>query len=256
MPNYYAHLRFGTQVLAGLPEYIRTCIAREYDAFLLGHYGPDPLYFSRSKKARALGRIIHHRPVKEIMGRMRTAVEKQAPFAAGYAAGFLCHFALDSSCHTYIKQCTHSDRLGHAKIETEFDRFLMAMDGVDIFTPMPNPAMPVSFYGILEQYIYPEIKGADFKNGMNFYQTLNNWHAKTAQSKPAEKMFDLIWNKSRQKNNLGDMIFIRESIGLRSQCEDLLKIMKSEVLRTTKEVEYFCSGTPFGEWYDRDFFGA
>lgn len=50
--------------------------------------------------------------------RLLQAVEEGRPEAGGYAAGFLCHFALDSACHGYIEEraaagpATHSGHGG------------------------------------------------------------------------------------------------------------------------------------------------
>lgn len=258
MPNYYAHLRFGTQVLAGLPEPLRLRIENEYDAFTLGQYGPDPLYFCCNRKARVLGREMHHRPVREVAERLRSAVQKGVPNSTGYAAGFLCHFALDSSCHAYIKQCAVSDGLSHTEIEAEFDRFLMVYDGVDMLsqTPMPNPLMPASFNEVLEEFVYPGIKGECFRKGMDMYRKLNVWHTKTARSKLADKTLGQIARSLKQGLYLSNMIFMRESVIFKNYCEEMLKLFEKEVCSVAGKLNEFYYGASLDEWYDRDFFTA
>ena len=39
------------------------------------------------------------------------------------------HYCLDSLCHPYIHQHTDDGPIGHVQLETEFDRYLMALDG-------------------------------------------------------------------------------------------------------------------------------
>lgn len=258
MPNYYAHLQFGARVLRCLPEHISLRIANEYDAFVLGQYGPDPLYFCYNRKARAIGREIHHRPVRETMERMRLAVENGVPFSAGYAAGFLCHFALDSRCHAYIKRLAGSDSLRHAAIETEFDRLLMVYDGVNVLaeTPMPNPLMPASFHEMLEKFIYPSVKGECFKKGMDMYQKCNIWHTKTARSKIANTTLGQITKHSKRGVYLNNMIFKRASESGKECSEAMLKILEDEVYSAVGKISQFCLGAPLDKWYDRDFFGG
>lgn len=258
MPNYYAHLRFAAQVLENLPEHTHLRIKSEYDAFILGQYGPDPLYFCCNRKVRALGRKIHHRPVREIMECLRVAAEKKVPYSVGYGAGFLCHFALDSCCHAYIKQRAGSNRIMHAEIEAEFDRFLMVRDDVDVFsqTPMPNPLMPASFYVVLEEFVYPGMKGEHFKKGMDMFQKCNVWHTKTARSKLANKTLYQITKKSKRGLHLNNMILKRESEIYKSYCEDMLKLLENEVCSTVEKISEFYFGAPLDGWYDRDFFTA
>ena len=45
MPNYYAHLSLGAQVLSQLPQELSLLLNRERSAFDLGCLGPDPLFF-------------------------------------------------------------------------------------------------------------------------------------------------------------------------------------------------------------------
>ena len=51
-------------------------------------------------------------------GVVNTARNKNAALA--YALGFVCHFALDSTCHP-MWSATPGKRCEHCEIETEFD---------------------------------------------------------------------------------------------------------------------------------------
>ena len=48
-----------------------------------------------------------------------------------YLLGFLCHFALDSECHSYIEYEIGRSGHRHVAIETALDGALMERDGVD-----------------------------------------------------------------------------------------------------------------------------
>ena len=50
--------------------------------------------------------------------------------AAGYAAGFLCHLALDHACHRWVDQEAAAGAVTHLAMEAEFDRLLMERAGL------------------------------------------------------------------------------------------------------------------------------
>ena len=134
MPNYFAHLTFGARVLAHLPEDLRTSLEGERAAFDLGCLGPDPLFFyhpATGNPARREGLKMHKCSALPAFRRLRAAVEECVPMSRGYAAGFLCHLALDSTCHPYVERYTRESGVSHCEIETEFDNQLMREDGLD-----------------------------------------------------------------------------------------------------------------------------
>ena len=59
--------------------------------------------------------------------RARELPEGRGGFA--YLYGFICHFALDHSCHPYIEKKIKEIGVTHAEIEVEFDRMLLAKRG-------------------------------------------------------------------------------------------------------------------------------
>ena len=146
MPNYYAHLSLGAQVLSQLPQELSLLLNRERSAFDLGCLGPDPLFFYRPtlpNPVRREGVAMHARSALPVFGRLREAVEEDAPMSAGYAAGFLCHLALDSACHGWIDRRAAEGTVTHLAMEAEFDRLLMERDdlvslGRSYLPPMPS----------------------------------------------------------------------------------------------------------------------
>ncbi len=258
MPDYYAHLKFGAEVLAALPEGLRLRLEGEKDAYTLGQYGPDPLYFYRlvrGRTVRALGRTVHRRPVRPVMERLRRAVEEGRAFSAGYAAGFLCHFALDSRCHPYIRQWEDGSKIAHAGLEAEFDRFLMVRDGVDLRreTPLPNPRMPDAFYELLERYVYPGVKGWQYREGMDSYRKASSWHTRAAGSRAAGRCLDAAARVSRRGGLFRDMALKREAAAYARCDEELLALLQKEVPVAAEKLTAFFEGRPLDEWFDRSF---
>ena len=106
MPNYFTHLQFGERVLAALPEPLRARIQPQRADFDVGCYGPDPLFFYHllhDNPVRRVGLRMHKVSALPVFRRLARIISEDRPGAAGYSAGFLCHFALDSGCHGYIE---------------------------------------------------------------------------------------------------------------------------------------------------------
>ncbi len=261
MPDYYAHLQFGAEVLAALPESLRLDLERERGAYTLGQYGPDPLYFYRPVRGsavRALGRAMHRQPVRPVMERLRLAVEEGRAFSAGYAAGFLCHFALDSRCHPYVRQRESGSKIAHAGIEGEFDRFLMARNGVDLRheTPMPAPRMPDAFYELLERYAYPGVKGWQYREGLESYRKACVWHTRAAGSRMTGRLLDAAARVSRRGARFRDLALKRAAAAYAHCDEELLALLENEVPVTAEKLTAFFKGDPLDAWFDRDFNGG
>lgn len=120
--------------------------ADERDAFLLGNQGPDPFFYVRIdpslKDFGNVGDMMHHeRPTSLICG-MRLAYEaldgNDRATGRAYAAGFLCHYLLDSAMHplVYAEQYAFCDAgidglsredgsYVHAEIERDFDEMVL-----------------------------------------------------------------------------------------------------------------------------------
>lgn len=147
MPNYYAHLKFADRVLGLLPPALAQRLERERPAVELGCLGPDPLFFYRPtlpNPVRREGMRAHAQSALPIFCRLRTAVEEGEPMAAGYAAGFLCHLALDSACHRWVGSRLAEGNVRHLAMEAEFDRLLMLRDGLEPMGRSYLPPMPSS----------------------------------------------------------------------------------------------------------------
>lgn len=138
MPTTYAHYRFGTDVYKNLPRDLRESIRPHLGLFCIGLHGPDILFYYKALKKNPVsetGFAMHKRPGFEFFERAEEILHSVpsgeiAPSMA-YLYGFLCHFALDSTCHPYVEQMAREVPLTHNAIESEFDRVLMEADGCD-----------------------------------------------------------------------------------------------------------------------------
>lgn len=136
MPSTYAHYCFGKAVLSKLSENLQRIVFSSRALYDIGLHGPDLLFYYHpltANRINAIGYGMHERPAGEFFGPARSILKKAADqdAAAGYLLGFLCHFVLDSQCHTYINQKIRESGISHTEIEVEFDRMLMVRDGLD-----------------------------------------------------------------------------------------------------------------------------
>lgn len=136
MPAFYAHYRFGKDVLAALPGPLQTLCTANRALFDLGLHGPDIFFFHRPLVPNAVSKIGHGshsisgtaflQRAAEVHGR---AADPEAFLA--YFFGFLCHLALDSVCHPEVYRAQKYTGASHAAIETALDRALLLSDGID-----------------------------------------------------------------------------------------------------------------------------
>ena len=147
MPSTYAHRRFGANVLEHLPDELRAQLEQNRELYDIGLHGPDLLFYYHAAKSNpvgALGNAMHEKPGRVFFDRARRVVHCEADrdAALAYALGFVCHFALDSTCHPYVEQFTRESGVTHCEIETEFDNMLMRRDGLqpaEVFHSQPYP---------------------------------------------------------------------------------------------------------------------
>ena len=162
MPDVYAHYCFGRDVLNRLSSREQAIIEKNRRLYDIGLHGPDPLFYYYP--------LTHH-PLHEVGRRMHGLSGTDYFTAAGstfcsrgepdadraFLYGFLCHYALDSTCHGYIdsmsideEEMCHGDGspdtapeesgtgepspgpcVTHSEIEISFDRLMLVMDGRD-----------------------------------------------------------------------------------------------------------------------------
>lgn len=133
MPYTYAHHRFGTLIIPMMPADVRGPILRNRAMFDMGLHGPDFLFFHQYLKTTPLFRLgtaYHDQSGKEFFTRACAHLQQHPSEAAfAYLHGLLGHYCLDSQCHPFVYSMTDGTGLGHGEMETEFDRFLLTLDG-------------------------------------------------------------------------------------------------------------------------------
>lgn len=261
MPNFFAHLYFGRLVLQALPPPLQQAAAGEKEAYQLGQLGPDPLFFyrlGRSSRAAHVGRQMHRQPVSVLLPAIGQAAEEEEPFARSYGAGFLCHFALDSRCHVYVREQAGDSHLLHTAIESEFDRFLMCRLGLNPTgqTPMPPAEMPAPFYATLARRFYPGIEEDGYRKGFSLYSSLCREHTKCA----ARSVIPLglaaaarCWPAAALVRDVA----LKRLPGPAFEEYDrrLLALLEGEVQPAAEEIAaFFQTGRPT-PWFQRDFYG-
>ncbi len=124
MPDQLAHILFARRVLAACPVSLRKRICIESTAFRAGTFGPDPLFNDPNPRRRAEGFELHRQPGRVSLERMRKPVQEAMPWAADYAAGFFCHYALDRLCHPELKALASREKFNHLIVESAYDQLL------------------------------------------------------------------------------------------------------------------------------------
>lgn len=129
MPFNYAHYRFAADRLRSAPPEYRQAVARHRRLYDVGLHGPD-IFMCRGPALRALSRKFHHQTGAEFFTRAVRSLRLEAPEGGlAYLYGLLTHYCLDSVCHPFVTLQSTLGEAGHVEIESEFDRFLLELDG-------------------------------------------------------------------------------------------------------------------------------
>lgn len=141
MPATYAHYVFGKKVYKRLSKAEKEIICEAKDAFLLGLHGPDLLFYYYplgKNRVNQQGYQMHKEIAADFFEKGKVLCrEEENPVLRAYLYGFLCHYILDSECHPYVSLYMEENDCGHLEVETEFDRYLMELDGYDPLEYVP-----------------------------------------------------------------------------------------------------------------------
>lgn len=132
MPASYAHYRFGKLLLKELPADVRQCIGRFRRMYDLGLQGPDFFYYSNPFLATAVGQLgkqYHRMSGRSFFAHACSCAGTEA--ARAYLYGLLAHYCLDTACHPFVDRMDSSGAARHIPLEAEFERYLLALDGVE-----------------------------------------------------------------------------------------------------------------------------
>ena len=262
MPNYYAHLKFGAQVIRDLPGDLARVLEEEREAFDLGCLGPDPLFFYQVIRPNALrreGLRMHGRSAMPAARRLRQAIEEQVPMARGYGAGFLCHLALDSACHGYVYQKAAEGPVSHGALEGEYDRLLMQADGVDAMAGghhLPRVSLPQVWQAAARAYEH-----ASPRKVKQAYRSMGRYTGilTSAYGRPTGKVLDAVSLIPPCRSAKGISLQRKPDPNSLESSAVMGRLMSRAVEETARQVTAFFDAidrrAPIPDWFDRDFKG-
>ena len=180
MPSTYAHYRFGQEVLKELPNDIKKIIIENKELYDIGLHGPDLLFYYlplKTNEINSIGYNMHEKTGKEVLDTFKKMMtsKKQINHYLAYYYRFICHFALDATCHGYLEKRIHESEVSHGEIEVEFDRFLMIEDGLNpishhltnhLVACEENAKIIADFYKITTKQTKKAIKGMKMYNDL------------------------------------------------------------------------------------------
>lgn len=133
MPSYYAHYRFGAKAIPMLPPQAQRSIRLFRQLYDVGLHGPDIFFYHNiffKDNVVALGCKYHALTGEDFFTQVCKHLRLESNEAAmAYLYGVLAHYCLDSVVHPFVLEQTEDEKIGHMELETEFDRFLLQLDG-------------------------------------------------------------------------------------------------------------------------------
>ena len=250
MPDTLAHLLYARRVLAAAQPLLRARISPDSPAFRAGTFGPDPLFNDPSPERRAEGFEMHRRPGREAMERMRAPVRGRMPWAADYAAGFFCHYALDRLCHPELKAMDARGEAKHIAVETALDRALYLRGAVD--APRRIELSDSALRAAAE--MYARVSPRQLRSDMSAYWRIRRFLLRGGGTKlaPLAGRVRPAWD--------GLIPYSEPDEGIRRGMDMLAARMEDGVAiaadQLTRLFDAYDAGAPLDPWLNADFAGA
>lgn len=144
MPAILTHDFFGRDALPTVSAQLGFVSLEEHDAFLLGNQGPDPLFYlvadPRVPASNRVGELMHHARPSLLLASLHDSVSMlsrdERAVGLAYAAGFICHYTLDSTLHPLVYAQEYAlcdagveglDRSASGQVHAEIERDLDEM---------------------------------------------------------------------------------------------------------------------------------
>lgn len=133
MPSTYAHHRFGEQVAPLLPLQARRSARQFRRLYDVGLHGPDIFFYHNilyKDRIVSLAKDTHALSGQAFFtGACAKLRQEPNEAALAYLYGMLAHYCLDSVVHPFVLEQSADGQVGHTELETEFDRYLLQLDG-------------------------------------------------------------------------------------------------------------------------------
>ena len=212
MPTTYTHYSFGREVLPLLPEAMQQRIAANRSIWSFGLHGPDIFFYRNPFVKNPVSRIgweMHTQSGEKVLRRF-ARLDDGSDRSFAYLAGFLCHFALDSTCHAYIDaQKAHG--VSHSLLETELDRHFLLKDGLDPVTH--DPASHLHPSGEAARAIarfYPQATECEVEQALK--EMVLYLRLLTAKTAPKRKLLDGAFRVLKAQDSFGGMVMPRKPV--------------------------------------------
>ena len=181
MPSTYAHRVFGEKMLEVYPVEVAAAASARRQLYDIGLHGPDILFYYKVLKAdpvNAVGYRTHGQKGSDFFAPAKLAYAEadDRAGALAYLLGFVCHFALDRACHSYIENKIRLSRVTHTEIESEFDRFLLEERGIEplsakiddhVVPSAENAAVIAPFFaGVSKKQVLRALRSMRFFNAL------------------------------------------------------------------------------------------
>ena len=249
MPDQLAHYLFAQRVLEASDASLRRRIRAGAPAFRAGTFGPDPLFNDPGAYRRAEGFEMHRRPGRETLERMRRPLEEGMPWAAEYAAGFFCHYALDRLCHPDILDMARSGIARHVAIESAYDRELMLRGGIRLPRRIPLDTSALKTAACMYRRVGPGRLGTDIEVFWQIRRFVIFGGGTCLASLPGR--FNAGWD--------GLIPYKNPQAELKGCFERLDALMEESVEPAARQLELYFkavdSNLPLSDWLNADFSG-
>lgn len=262
MPAMYAHDSFGPKAAARLPAAVKKPILQYPQMFRAGLQGPDILFFYNPFTEHPIGNIgrrLHKKTARSFLENAREIWREggQRPSQTAYLMGFLCHFMLDSACHPYIRRQMEETGVGHVAIETEFERFLLTLNGKDPVSFPVGCCMPLE-EGMACRIapFYPGVSSKELEKSLRAMRRYKNLLVmpNAAVRKLAEKGLRLVGQYNAITQHI---IGSKPDVRCRMTCEHLLELYRRTIPQAAAEMkrltEALTTGGPLSQRLNRTF---
>lgn len=236
MPAVYTHYRFASDVLTQLPDALRARIEPHRSVFDLGLHGPDVfLYHNPLLKGSVnrLGTSLHEQTGTDVFRRF-FALYDSSDAAFAYLSGFLCHFALDSTCCPYLEQM---ELLGvsHDLLETQLDRCFLLLDAKDpICTDLTAHIDPSNQNTKVAAAFFPQVSQSQLEQALKqmiFYHRLIQ-----PKSRAKRQLLTAAVTAARVRDGLGARIMQDHDIPACKQMITRLRALYGEAIPLATEL--------------------